>query len=328
LPTRYEDVAPLLLANGWVPVPLDPGTKRPNRREWQHRAAMADADLCDLVRRELSWRGDADRRGDACGIVVPPSVVIVDIDITARSRNDIAWQVMCAELGLPPMVRVGASPKSLSVYGVARPVASRRLGGIDIFCGSGQLAAFGVHAKTGRPYAWSDSNPLNTRPEQLSRVSADAVERFIARVVAADVLTPAHSIRASNTVFVNNASGIASAVRVPYAATVRLNALFDRYDGRVRLAVRALIEEIGAEWRERHNSVVAICGRLVLQRWTDAEIADFLVPLVNDAYHEGDWTREVEDAVRHARARQVERLKAARTAGSARLARIMSGEAP
>jgi hypothetical protein len=329
LPTRYGVVAPTLLDHGWAPVPLHLATKIPTRREWQHRATMAAADLRGLVLRELAWRGDA-----ACGVVVPATIVAIDNDLMDRSSNDCVWRIMCETLGPPPVVRVGAAPKSLTVYGIAQPIASRRLGGIDIFCGSGQIAAFGMHAKTGRPYAWSVCNPLNMRPTELPRVSAEAVERFIARVVAAGVLVRAGGAqpRRANTDHVNSACMAAgsAASRVPYPATVRLNSLLGRHDGRVKPAVRELIEEIGVEGCGRHDAVVAVVGRLVQLRWAREQVHEFLTPLVNDAFLEGDWSREVEDALRHARDRQAARLGAegAGTAQSARLARIFTGAAP
>jgi hypothetical protein len=118
--------------------------------------------------------------------------------------------------------------------------------------------------------------------------------------------------------------------RPVYAATVRLNLLLGRYDGRVKPAVRELIKEIGVEGCGRHDAVVAIVGRLVQLHWAREQVREFLVPLVNEHFLEGDWTGEVEDAHRHARDRQAARLGAegAGTAQSARLARIFTGAAP
>ena len=62
----------------------------------------------------------------------------------------------------------------------------------------------------------------------------------------------------------------------------------------------------------RHDAVVAICGRLVLQRWSDSRAVKFLVPIVNENFGEGDWTKEIENALAHARGRESVRLGAMR----------------
>jgi hypothetical protein len=100
----------------------------------------------------------------------------------------------------------------------------------------------------------------------------------------------------------------------PYDATTRLHVLFERYNGLVVPATRELIRQVGAEGCGRHDAVVAVCGRLVFQTWSDERAIEFLVPLVNDAFGEGDWTDEVLDALRHARRRAQERVGSVRTA--------------
>jgi hypothetical protein len=92
------------------------------------------------------------------------------------------------------------------------------------------------------------------------------------------------------------------------AATERLRTMFERFNGLVKPAVRELVREIGAEGSGRHDAVVAIAGRLVLQRWTVEQAVSFLAPIVNDAFGEGDWTGEIVAALAHARRREAERL--------------------
>jgi hypothetical protein len=93
-----------------------------------------------------------------------------------------------------------------------------------------------------------------------------------------------------------------------YSATGRLNELIAEHDGLVKPAVRKLIEEIGAAGCDRHNSIVAACGRLIQLRWPEKQALEFLAPLVNQHFQDGDWTGEVERATEHARRRENERL--------------------
>jgi hypothetical protein len=167
VPTRYEDVAPPLVDNGWATVPLHPDTKIPSRKHWPDRIAWPLEILRSEVARELSWRGDADRRASACGIVIPPIIVAIDSDLLDPHHSATLWRIMLERLGQPAMVRVGASPKWMAFYRAQPGITSRRLPGLDVFSGSGQFAAFGIHHKTRLAYRWSERNPLNTRPEEL-----------------------------------------------------------------------------------------------------------------------------------------------------------------
>jgi hypothetical protein len=98
-----------------------------------------------------------------------------------------------------------------------------------------------------------------------------------------------------------------------YDATERLRPLLDKHGGLVKPATRELIQQIGAEQRGRHNAIVAIAGRLVSLRWADERAIEFLVPVVNEAFGDGDWTQEIVDALQHAHKREQERLSTMRT---------------
>jgi hypothetical protein len=95
-----------------------------------------------------------------------------------------------------------------------------------------------------------------------------------------------------------------------YPATTRLRALIDAHDGMIRPAVTALITEIGAAGAGRHDALVSVTGLLVHKRWVNQQITAFLTPLVNQHFHDGDWSVEVERAVAHARDRTAMRRAA------------------
>jgi hypothetical protein len=309
-PTSYADVALALVGNGYAPVPLDPATKVPNRKGWQHRVLMTPDELRLEVMRELSWRGDADRRHCACGIVVPTYLLAVDCDLTDPDANATARRILHAELGVPRMGRIGNPPKFMAIYGASQPVLSRKLGGVELFCGSGQIAAFGIHAKTRQPYLWSPVNPLSTSPAQLPQVSAAQVDAFVRALGAANVLHP----RQREVVRTPHRDGGLSQVapRGSYPATERLRQLFSEHGGLVKPAVRQLIAETGRAGHDRHDTIVPIAGVLVRRGWLNRAITEFLTPLVNGSFGDGDWTIEVERAVAHARNRVATRQTARR----------------
>jgi hypothetical protein len=109
-------------------------------------------------------------------------------------------------------------------------------------------------------------------------------------------------------------SRLASRTNFQFRATQRLNRLFENHNGLVMPAVRELVHEVGAEGTDRHNTLVAISGRLVYQRWNDNRVLEFLVPIVNEHFADGDWTAEIVAALRHARGREAARLSTMKTA--------------
>jgi hypothetical protein len=85
----------------------------------------------------------------------------------------------------------------------------------------------------------------------------------------------------------------------------RLKELCGECNGLVRPGVRRLIEEVGAAGAGRHAAIVSICGKLVFKQWSDEQVLAFVVPLVNQHFADpgDDWSKEVVDALRHARQR-------------------------
>jgi hypothetical protein len=59
--------------------------------------------------------------------------------------------------------------------------------------------------------------------------------------------------------------------------------------------------------------LIAVCGRLVYQDWPHQHAIDWLTPIVNEHFHDGDWTCEIERALSHARGREKSRLSKVKT---------------
>jgi hypothetical protein len=306
-PTRYVEVATTVVAHGWAPVPLNVTSKVPNRKGWPHRILMSPERLRQEVLRELSWRDEFDRRDCACGIVVPANVLFVDVDLLDEADNQKVRRILNQTLVVADrdrrMARIGRWPKFLMGFGVAPgTVLSKKLGKVELFAGTGQVVAYGLHEMTRRPYEWGPRSPLNTRPTELAQVTAGQVEAFIDALVAANVLQRAAS--ASSQRGNGHAGGrpaFASSGR--YAATGRLHELMAECDGRVGPAIERLIREVGEQGHDRHNSIVALCGVLVKKCWLNTQIKNFLIPRVNAAFADGDWSDEIQRAIAHARDR-------------------------
>jgi hypothetical protein len=228
-------------------------------------------------------------------------------DVLRTLRLDQLWSKL--ELAL---VRL-RSPASIVVLMRAEKtmnkikVAGER-GAVELLGGGQHVVVDGYHPKSldGQLVRWAwrgGRSPWTVPVSDLPIVPAMEIEGLMQRIgvsgiLGAERLQPPPSIETSGQVRA-----------AAYEATVRLRALFDKHDGLVRPAIRELVQQIGAEGCGRHDAVLAIAGRLVLQRWSDEQATEFLTPLVNDAFGEGDWSGEVQAALEHARRRDARRAE-------------------
>jgi hypothetical protein len=154
-PTALWDVGHQLAATGWRPIPLDAATKVPSEAGWQRRNAEPwDPAELDFV---LSYYAE-----NACGLAVTKNLFVVDIDYVDVETVERITHEMTDVLGITPLQRVGNPPKILHVFRSDGTTYSGRAGRLDLFSGTGQFAAFGIHAKTGKPYDWiTGTSPLD-----------------------------------------------------------------------------------------------------------------------------------------------------------------------
>lgn len=185
---RYEDIAPKLFDNGWrnmIPLTHAKGTTV----KWgalQHQP-MTEKTLDWFINHRF-FSPDVRRmiRGGDCeriGMVHGACHGIVSIDIDEEDEQAALAIRAHIETHLPPtdFVRVGKSPKMLLMY--RGNVRSQKPHPIEIFGHSGQIAAFGMHPKTRRPYQWiHDMSPLDASPEDLPEITEQQVRAFLSEI--------------------------------------------------------------------------------------------------------------------------------------------------
>jgi len=154
----FGDVAPALASRGWRPIPLNPATKRPAESGWQ-RFNSEECPPAELQAMAL-YHGEA-----ATGIAVPSISMALDIDIMDESAALVTIAIADQVFGRTPLRRVGQAPKIVLIYRAESGLASSKPHPLEIYCGSGQVVAYGVHAKAGRPYQWIEAEPLHTRAD-------------------------------------------------------------------------------------------------------------------------------------------------------------------
>jgi putative DNA primase/helicase len=173
-------VAPRLVANGYLPVPIKIGTKRPPMNGWPE-FRVDDAALAEY--REYGT-------GLLCG-----QLVGVDIDVLhAQAAAELHAQARTM-LGKGP-ARVGLAPKVLIAYRASTPFRKRQTrtfvidghaSKVEILADGQQFVSHALHPDTKQPYRWLDADPLSVPFAQLPEVSEERIGAFI--IAAESVLT-------------------------------------------------------------------------------------------------------------------------------------------
>jgi hypothetical protein len=180
VPFTFAAVAQSVAAHGWRPFPGLQTAKTPAMPGWNGL-------------NELEWDTDSlnntitDYQPAAaycCCLAVQPEIVAIDVDIINLGHAEHAGRLADTVLGETPLVRVGLAPKAVRVYRAAGQVKSRKLHPLEIFSGSGQVVAFGWHAKAGRPYLWPRESPLtvNADDHTIPAVKQAQIDRFTAEL--------------------------------------------------------------------------------------------------------------------------------------------------
>lgn len=175
---NYKQYAKQLLANGYTPIPIKQGQKRPAVKDWA--AIKVDGKQVD------QW---SNGYFSDCGIGLRGGkLVAVDIDITDKTttRALLNW---CNEHIGPGLVRVGLAPKLAIFYRTDSPhgrIDSPYYNGgrhtsqhIEIRSLDTQTVAFGMHPETQRPYSWvHDKSPINTKLSSLPLIAKTDIDNL------------------------------------------------------------------------------------------------------------------------------------------------------
>jgi hypothetical protein len=175
-PITFAAVAQQVAERGWRPFPGLQTSKVPAMREWSG-LNLYEWDEDDLGATIAEYQ-PADLY--CCCLAVQREIVAIDADIVDPEHAAFAGKLADEILGVTPMVRVGLSPKRISIYRAGDFIKSRKLHPLEIFCGSGQFVAFGWHAKADRPYLWPQESPLtrNANDSDIPLVTQAQLDRF------------------------------------------------------------------------------------------------------------------------------------------------------
>ena len=187
---RFGEVAPQLVEQGYLPVPLFYGEKNPCvAEEWQHYRFQPKH-----VAGAFSFKNSG--TGILCG-----EVVALDIDVRNAALAAEIEALAEKELGKAPR-RIGAAPKVLRIYRTDSPfphingkqfvltgddytAPGYKMHKVEVLGLGRQFVAYNIHPDTGKPYAWNGAgDPLSVPAGELVTVTETKMRKFIDKVNA------------------------------------------------------------------------------------------------------------------------------------------------
>lgn len=206
----------------------------------------------------------------------------IDVDVTDRDLSRRIRQLAFSILGETPLVRVGRDPKFALIYRNVPPgqrqirnmKISAELGGhgIDVLANVKALTFFGTHHGTGRPFRWiGESDPLDTRSDELPVITPDAVEDLLAEIE--QFMPFAQTVQGAMTWMVpgwtEGADGKISDGREKFLYDLVVDTVRDAVSQRVDLTVEAAVLGVAKSVLETFSRHAVLEGR-----WTGANLGN------------------------------------------------------
>jgi hypothetical protein len=170
-----------LLAAGYIPVPLN--GKIPAHASWQSPNPPNKVEI-------QSWTRDCETAVNT-GILTRLTPAI-DIDVLDGPVANKIMDLAAAIVGesTPFLVRFGRHPKRAVLFRTDVPFKKKRTADfvspdglkhhVEILCDGQQLAAFGLHPETGKPYHWPQGAPGEVKHSELPMLTEAIALQFIA----------------------------------------------------------------------------------------------------------------------------------------------------
>jgi hypothetical protein len=291
---RFGTHARVLRANGWRSIIWVKG-KIPGAGWSQHGLVEPSDELIETWIRVYPDCG--------VGLVADGRFVAIDIDVCDERFRNVGFKVRDSERAAQDLVsklktlaltafgsidwaRVGLDPKTLLLYAAVDAVSTTAGGPVEVFStpASKQVVIGGFHPVAVDEYKWvGRCNPVMHRLRDLHPVSALQVTQY--RVEALQ-LCESSGLKFQSPTTVGDRTGncrVSSGIVGDYMSEVL---------SQIGKAWRQDPREIGAEYfrqsidGEKHYRMVAVCGALILRRFTDDEIIAALEPVYRAIVHD------------------------------------------
>jgi P4 family phage/plasmid primase-like protien len=167
----FADTAQRLLDNGYTPIPIAPGKKRPAIKDWNSVNYKQSPHLLEELCNKHSNASTGILLGDVCAI----DIDVLDTEVACACRK-----MVTTKLGNAPC-RYGKHPKSaffFRVHGSSfKKLATKayQISGdkaqVEIHCDGQQMVVFGIHPDTQKPYYWHGEDLLEVPFSKLPEIS-------------------------------------------------------------------------------------------------------------------------------------------------------------
>lgn len=287
---RFSQLAPALLANGYRPVPIKPGTKYPPLPRWE----AFEATPTEIAKWRSCYTG-----------ILLGEVVAVDIDVLHEPAAEELYQLTLAMLG-HGVVRIGQAPKLGMLFRASNPFSKRstekyliegyaKTAQVEILASGQQVVGWAIHPETGFPYLWPDGTLLDVRCCDLVEVTEAKVDAFLR--AAGDVLA-----RYGDRVREAPARQH-SADTPPQRGSVPGNGHRDaRRQKYVEAAIQGECDAVAATppggRNERLNIAAFKLGQFIPGGWLDRRRAEGLLEQAASSLAETDGVKAVRDTIR------------------------------
>lgn len=215
----FKELALKLLDQGYDPLPIRPGQKRPAVDGWT-TVTIDEAQVDDWC-----------QHFGSCGVGLRTGhLVAVDIDILDADLAHQAAEIVTSRLG-DTILRVGRWPKRLLLYRTLTHFAKMRVGKIEVLGQGQQFVAFGVHPDTLRSYDWPlGDSPLDLAFDALPLVDAAMIEAVLAELQPIAGPSPSgsrRSVSGGGQGQTRNAQGLVIDGRDGWLSTIAFHTLHD-----------------------------------------------------------------------------------------------------
>jgi hypothetical protein len=170
----FEEMAPILLDNGYFPIPLR--GKAPAIKQWNKIKIFPENLL-----KKFSKHNVGVRTGRLLG---------VDIDILSTGLSQDIGALAAETLGFTDFIRIGQEPKRALIYQRDKPSHKQTIGKVELLGTGQQLAVFGIHPDTKKPYHWPLENILDCPLTQLPVASEEDLNSFSIEAAKLQKLEP------------------------------------------------------------------------------------------------------------------------------------------
>lgn len=236
----YAEVALKLFDNGYEPLPLRMGQKRPIVERWT-TLVIDEAQVRQWVL-EHPNSGVGLRAGQLVGI----DVDVLDPDIAHQMGR-----IVEDRIGATPM-RVGRWPKRLYLVQTKAPFPKQKIRTLEILGLGQQFVTFGIHPDTRKPYYWAtDETPLDVSLSDLPLVDETTCLELLTELAALLPLIGAEQRRSrkggastTGSAPTRNADGLVIDGRDGWLSSIAFHAVHDALDAGQSLDENVLADRV------------------------------------------------------------------------------------